>query len=212
MTPCLRLKATRNKALAVRVAVMMVPLRNFLLSFWPYVLGAAVGVQIAALYAMGVPWVCKCGVKLWEGGILNGQTSQHVADWYTPSHMVHGVLFYALVRWVFPKWRMPLVLLSAAGLEIGWEIFENTPWVIHRYRTATAASDYSGDTILNSVSDVGFMLLGLLLAWRWRFKWVVAFVVAMELLALWMIRDNLLLQIVTFIWPIDALVDWQSRA
>ena len=191
---------------------MMVPFRNLLVVYWPYVLAAFVAVQVAVLALMGVPWVCKCGVKLWEGGILNGQTSQHIADWYTPSHMVHGVLFYALVRWVFPKWRMPLVLLSAAGLEIGWEIFENTPWVIDRYRTATAASDYSGDTILNSVSDVGFMLLGFLLAWRWRFTWVVVFVLVMELLALWMIRDNLLLQIVTFIWPIDALVDWQSRA
>lgn len=198
--------------MAVCVAVTMVPLRKFLLSFWPYVLGVSVVVQIAALAAMGVPWVCKCGVKLWEGGILNGQTSQHVADWYTPSHMVHGMLFYALLRWVFPKWPMPYVLLGAAGMEIVWEIFENTPWVIHRYRTATAASDYSGDTILNSVSDVGFMLLGFVIAWKWPTKWIIALVIALELLALAMIRDNLLLQIMTFIWPIDAVVDWQSRA
>ncbi|TKW60387.1 MAG: DUF2585 family protein [Blastochloris viridis] len=186
----------------------MVPLRKCLLSFWPYVLGASVVSQVTVLFAMGLPWVCSCGVKLWDGE----GSSQHIADWYTPSHMVHGILFYALLRWVFPKWPMPYVLLGAAGMEIVWEIFENTPWVIHRYRTETADSDYSGDTILNSVSDVGFMLLGFVIAWKWPTKWVIALVIALELLALAMIRDNLLLQIATFIWPIDAVVDWQSRA
>lgn len=212
MTPCRRVKGRRNNAAGVNVAVLMVPFRRRLLSFWPYVLGSFVVVQIATLYAMGVPWVCACGVKLWEGGILNGQTSQHVADWYTPSHMVHGMVFYMLLRWGFPKWQIPFVVLGATAMEIAWEIFENTPWVVERYRTATAASDYSGDTVLNSVADVGFMLLGFLIAWKWPFKWVIALVIGFELLALWMIRDNLMLQIVTFIWPIDGLVDWQSRA
>lgn len=181
--------------------------------YWPWLLTGLVGVQILVLAAMNTPWICPCGeVKLWQGGILNGQTSLHIADWYSPSHAVHGMLFFWLLTAVGRGWSVPVRTLLAAVLEISWEIFENTPWVIQRFRHATAAVDYHGDSIVNSVSDIGFMLLGFYIALKLPLRWGVLLAVALELLAMWAIRDNLMLQILTFIWPIDALVDWQSRA
>ncbi len=172
-------------------------------------LAALMAAHIALLLLMNVSVMCACGeLRVWAAA---GESSRQLADWYSISHALHGVLFYWLLVGLRPQWPVQAHLLAATALEVAWEVLENTPWVIHRYRTATAATEYSGDTLVNSVADVGFMLLGFYVALKLPWKLVLALLVAGELVALYVIRDNLTLQIVTFLWPIDALVDWQSR-
>ena len=196
---------------------MLRTLGQTLNSAWVWASAGLLAAQVALLVAMGRPLICPCGeVKLWGAGGKNGQSSQHIADWYTYSHVLHGVLFYAgfwllakYSRWDIPmRWRF----VGAILLEVAWEILENTPMVIERYRNATAAVEYRGDTIVNSGFDTIWMALGFALALKVPVRWVVAMGVLMEVVCLVVIRDNLILNILTFLWPIDALVDWQARA
>jgi hypothetical protein len=163
------------------------------------------------LLAMGRVPICTCGtVKLWHGAVNSAENSQHIADWYAPSHLVHGLLFYGLFRLLAPRAPVGARALAAALLEVGWEIVENTPMVINRYRDATAALGYSGDSVVNSVSDLGFMLMGFAVATRVPWWASVAFGVALELLALAVIRDNLTLNVLMLLWPVPAIRDWQA--
>jgi hypothetical protein len=172
--------------------------------------GLAALVVAAILLAMGRPPLCTCGhVELWHGALDNGN-SQHLSDWYSLSHIIHGFLFYAALRALMPRCPVGLRLTLAVAVEGAWEILENSPIVIDRYRTATIALGYSGDSIVNSMSDIGMMALGFLVAARMPVRVTVALGIAFELLALWVIRDNLTLNVLMLAWPIEAVRTWQS--
>jgi hypothetical protein len=172
--------------------------------------GVAV-IAVVVLLAMGRQPMCTCGyVKLWHGVPVSSENSQHVADWYTPSHLIHGLLFYGVLRLVGRRLAVSARLILATALEAGWEILENTPLIINRYREATIALDYYGDSVLNSASDIAFMAAGFLLASRLPVWAAVALAVALELFVLAMIRDNLSLNILMLIWPLDGVRQWQA--
>ena len=175
---------------------------------------------VVILLAMDRPPICECGyVKLWHGKINDAGNSQHIADWYTPSHIIHGMIFYALGWWLFARrgvggagaaarWGLPL----AVFLEAAWEVAENTPLVIERFRSVTANFGYSGDSVLNSFADIGWMAFGFWLALRLPVKWTVALALTGELVAGIVVRDGLILNIIMLLFPLDAIAEWQAAS
>ena len=168
-------------------------------------------IQIALERLLGRIWICECGyVKLWEGGVNTPGNSQHLSDWYTPSHIIHGFLFYGLAWLLFRNRPMAVRLGFATLIEAAWEVLENSPIIIDRYRTATIALDYYGDSILNSAMDTVWMAVGFLLAWRLPVWVTVALAIAAELFTGYVIRDNLTLNVIMLVWPVDAIKAWQG--
>jgi Protein of unknown function (DUF2585) len=168
-------------------------------------------IATAILFSMNRPPICSCGyVKLWEGVVNGPGNSQHIADWYTPSHIIHGFLFYGLTLWLMGSRPLGARLIVASVIELTWEIVENSPWIIDRYREATMAVGYSGDSILNSVSDGGWMVLGFFAASRMPWKVTLAIALVFELVTLWLIRDNLTLNVIMLVAPSDAIRAWQG--
>jgi hypothetical protein len=162
---------------------------------------------------LGRLWICSCGtIALWVGDVNAPENSQQLLDWYVPSHILHGILFYAVLRWLLPRWPTAWRLALAVVLECGWELLENAPLIIDRYRAATIAIGYTGDSVLNSMSDVTMMMLGFATGARLPWRWTVALALAMELATLIIIRDNLTLNILMLTWPIDAIRMWQAGA
>lgn len=168
-------------------------------------------VQALVLYLFGQPAICECGyVKLWEGVVLSSGNSQHLTDWYTFSHIIHGFLFYLALWFWFPKMPIATRLLLALAIEAGWEIVENTPWLIEHYRQQALAQGYVGDSILNSLMDTLAEGLGFLLAWRLPVLLVVALGMGMELFVGLSIRDNLFLNVLGFFHQFDFISTWQK--
>jgi Protein of unknown function (DUF2585) len=172
---------------------------------------AFVAAAAAVLLAMGRPPICTCGwVALWEPSADSARTSQMLADWYSPSHIIHGLLFYWLLWLAFRQWPVERRFLAALAIETAWELIENTPMVIDRYREATVALGYTGDSVINSLSDIAMMALGFLLARRLPAWMNVLLALALELAALIVIRDNLTLNIIMLLAPNDAIRAWQA--
>jgi hypothetical protein len=172
---------------------------------------AIVLVTGAVLLAMGRVPICACGtVKLWHGVVFSSENSQHLSDWYSFTHVVHGFAFYGLLWLVGRRWSVGARLIAATVIEGAWEILENTDMVIERYREVTISLDYFGDSVLNSVSDILTMIVGFVLAMRLPVRVSVLVVVGLELFLLIAIRDNLALNLLMLLSPIDAVREWQS--
>ena len=182
---------------------------------WAFLLAVPVilALQTLILWAMGRVPICTCGhVKLWHGVVHSSENSQHLLDWYSFTHVVHGLILYFLLWLVLPRAPIALRLALAVAIEGAWEIFENSDFIITRYRAGTASFDYYGDSIVNSISDnvammVGFALAFLLPAWS-----VVALVAIIEIALGVLIHDNFTLNILMVVHPIEAIKVWQATA
>jgi hypothetical protein len=171
----------------------------------------AIALQAVILLAMGLPLICTCGnIDFWHGNPSGPETSQHLTDWYTYTHVIHGFGFYLLLWLILPKTSFGLRLALAIGLEAGWEIVENTPFVMDRYRQSALARGYMGDSVVNSVFDTLATIVGFVFA-RVAPLWAsIAMFILIELILGYMIRDGLTLNVIQLIWPSETISTWQT--
>lgn len=199
-------------AVARRRMASLLPHRRALLLTFALLLAS-----LAILFAMDRPPICACGtVKLWHGVVQSAENSQHLTDWYSPSHFTHGLIMYALAYLLWGRWHLlggrvrPWALPIAVLVEAAWEIVENTPTVINRYREVTISWGYAGDSIVNSMADIGWMMAGFLFAARAPWQASLALAIGFELFTAWAIRDNLALNVLMLFWPLEAVRQWQG--
>ena len=180
------------------------------LSIYVFIMVAVIIIAASAEFGMGRLAFCKCGVvSLWSGDINSNQNSQQFADPYTFTHITHGVLLYGFTR--LAAGALPLAArgVLALAIESGWEGFENTDFVINRYRASTISLDYYGDSVLNSIGQLRAALIGFWFAARFRVRASVIGIVLLEILLAFWIRDSLLLNIIMLIYPISVVRNWQ---
>lgn len=174
------------------------------------VIAAILAVQIAGLWALGRLAIAKSGtIELWHGTPDSGQ-SQHLLDWYSLSHVTHGLIFYLVLLFLFPRASVAARLIAAFLIEGAWELFENTDFIINRYRQSNLAQGYMGDTIVNSVMDSLAMGVGFLAASRLTVRGTVLAIVVIEILLAVFLRDNLTLNTLNLIHPFDVIQEWQA--
>ena len=178
----------------------------------PYgVAGIIIVAQALVLFIFGQPAICECGyLKVWEGVVLSAGNSQHLSDWYTFSHIIHGFLFYLGLWYFFPRMSFAWRLALAVGIEAAWEIVENTPMVIAHYREQALAQGYTGDSILNSISDTLAMIGGFLMARKLPVWSIIAVALFLELYVGYEIRDNFTLNIINLLHHFEFIATWQS--
>lgn len=187
------------------------PVRDDRRAWWLFAAGLVVLAQGTILLLMGRLAICKCGeVKFWHGVVKSAENSQHLTDWYTFSHVLHGLIFYAVLTYLMPRASWATRLAVAVAIEAGWEIIENTDMVINRYRTATISLDYFGDSVINSLMDTVAMATGFVLASVLPVGGSVALGLASEVFMAAMIRDNLTLNVLMLLWPVEAVARWQG--
>lgn len=184
---------------------------------------ATVALMVVAMRFEGRIWWCECGEPdLWKSSVWTSHCSQHLLDPYSASHFSHGLLFWCLFAWMTTgavgrvtglasrfsvRWRLVAAVLLAAA----WEVAENSPWVIERYRTATMSLDYLGDSVINAVGDVLCCIAGFFTARAIGVRWTLLLFMAIELVMLATIRDNLTLNVIMLVWPIEAIKQWQTQ-
>lgn len=171
-----------------------------------------IAAQMLALHLLGRVWTCTCGtIRLWVGDMHSAELSQQIFDWYTPSHVIHGMIFYAVLHLLMPRAPVMLRLALAVGIEVAWEIAENSPPVIEEYRKQATAAGYVGDSILNSVLDTMAMMTGFALARLLPWQATVALALLAEVAVGVLVHDNLTLNILNFIYRFPAIEAWQKR-
>lgn len=178
----------------------------------PYLVTALI-VALAAAYLLwiGREPICKCGtIKLWHGVVVSSENSQHISDWYTPSHIIHGFIFFGILWLVARRLSLGWRLAIATAVEALWEIVENSDAVIERYRSVTISLDYYGDSVLNVAADITAMIIGFFLASRLPVWVTVALALAFEATTIWLIRDGLALNVLMLLWPLDSVAAWQA--
>lgn len=163
------------------------------------------------LWALDRPFLCPCGfARVWHAGISGPENSQHLADWYSPSHLIFGMLFYWLMWKTSRHWPRGWLYVAATVASVGWEVAENLPFMIERFGDTGLGQPYAGDSILNSVGDTVFTLAGFALAMRLPVAATIVLAAALEVAAGLVARDSFLLTLVTFIHPLDAIQRWQA--
>lgn len=168
--------------------------------------------QGTILYLLSQPLICACGyIAFYVHDIMSDQMSQQLFDWYTFSHIIHGFIFYMILKWAFPRMSVWWRLAIAVGLEGAWEIAENTPMVIEAYRQQALAKGYVGDSIINSLLDNVSMMIGFILAWKLPWKFILVIAIVLELGVLYFIRDNLTLNTIGLIHQFDFINQWQMN-